>query len=225
MTSTLLRAATATLLAGSLAVGAAACGDDSSTASTPAGHGGSHMHGTTAATTPDAVDAAFVRQMIPHHAMAVVMARQALAQAEHPELKQLARAIIKAQRAEIAELRTIAGAKGYDLDKADGMMGGDAESMGLRMNQMGMSMATGDLDGADPFDPEFIAMMIPHHEGAIAMARAELDRGSNPDLQRMARAIITAQTREIAQMRAWQKAWFGGTTPAGAHGAHDMSGM
>lgn len=55
-------------------------------------------------------------------------------------------------------------------------------------------------------DQDFVAMMIPHHQGAVSMAQAELRYGHDPYLRHMARQIIAAQTREIAQMKAWQKA-------------------
>ncbi|HEY4251535.1 MAG TPA: DUF305 domain-containing protein [Roseomonas sp.] len=52
-------------------------------------------------------------------------------------------------------------------------------------------------------DRDFAAAMIPHHEGAIAMARIELRHGTDPAMRRMAEAIIAAQEREIAELRAF----------------------
>lgn len=176
----------------------------------------------------DGVDAAFVRQMIPHHQMAVQMAKIARQNAKHSEIKSLATAIISAQNKEIARLREIAAASGVELGQTSGMMGADAKAMGMSMDDMGMSMDMHGFAEADPFDRAFIDGMTPHHQGAIAMAKAQLAGGSSSELKTIARGIITAQNKEIAQMKQWRAAWYPDATPAtGGSGSNmqDMPGM
>jgi hypothetical protein len=50
-------------------------------------------------------------------------------------------------------------------------------------------------------DRDFVAMMIPHHQGAIDMAKALLGHGSNEQLQRIAQEIVVTQGQEIVAMR------------------------
>ncbi len=50
-------------------------------------------------------------------------------------------------------------------------------------------------------DLDFVAIMVPHHQGAIDMAQAELRYGHNEQLRRMAQEIIVTQQEEIAVMR------------------------
>jgi uncharacterized protein (DUF305 family) len=50
-------------------------------------------------------------------------------------------------------------------------------------------------------DADFVAMMVPHHQGAIDMARAELLYGQNETLRRMAQEIVVTQQQEIVAMQ------------------------
>jgi uncharacterized protein (DUF305 family) len=67
-------------------------------------------------------------------------------------------------------------------------------------------------------DKHFIEQMIPHHEGAVAMAKLALEKSKRPEIKTLATAIIADQNREIADMTGWYKSWFGNDVPIGSVG-------
>ena len=77
------------------------------------------------------------------------------------------------------------------------------EASFLAENQAAMTtmMAGMDITPSGDVDRDFVAMMIPHHQGAIDMAQAELRHGHNEQLRRIAQAIIVEQQQEIVAMR------------------------
>lgn len=62
-------------------------------------------------------------------------------------------------------------------------------------------------------DARFIVMMIPHHQGAIAMSELAMSRARRPEIKALAQRIIASQSREIAQMRQWYRQWYGTEVP------------
>ncbi len=62
---------------------------------------------------------------------------------------------------------------------------------------------------AAPFDQQFIDSMVPHHQSALMMAEMAVTKAQLPEVKRLAGGIIRDQKREIAQMKAWRKAWYG----------------
>ncbi|MGI8902598.1 MAG: DUF305 domain-containing protein [Solirubrobacteraceae bacterium] len=176
------------------------------------------------ATTANAADRAFVAEMIPHHKLAVQMGQMAEMQGTHPQIKSLASSIIATQNREISVMTGIASQIGAKVDnqaaggqmQMGGVMGSNAQTLGIAMDKMGMSMNMTQLSAAKPFDREFTDMMTPHHQGAITMARAELAKGKNPKLRTLAQSIISDQTREISEMNAWRIKWYGAPVPPGA---------
>lgn len=83
--------------------------------------------------------------------------------------------------------------------------GSEAEkSMMAAMERMSQTMRAVPMTGNA--DRDFVTMMIPHHAGAIDMARFELANGKDPAMRKLAEAIVSAQESEIGEMQAWQKA-------------------
>jgi uncharacterized protein (DUF305 family) len=169
----------------------------------------------TASAAGNAADAAFIADMTAHHEGAIEMAGIAQKRAEHPETRQLANDIGAAQEGEISVMKTIRD------DMHDMGEHGDGQ-VGMSNSEVGMDMDPAMLNDAEPFDRAFIDMMVPRHQGAIAMAKRLLKDGEQPALRAMARNIIAAQSTEIAQMREWRKAWYGVAEgpddPMGDHG-------
>ncbi len=86
----------------------------------------------------------------------------------------------------------------------DGSMMGNNDTytgMGM-MGGMGMMMVSS--------EKEFISEMIPHHQEAVDTAKEVLARGATtPEINTLVQNIITAQEKEIADMKSWYQAWYG----------------
>ena len=98
-----------------------------------------------------------------------------------------------------------AGHAGMMMDSGSAMTmgGGDAAHTDLMdgMDKMNADMMAGGT--ATDIDVAFVCSMIPHHRGAIDMAKAELAHGDDPWAKELATAIVAAQEKEIADMLAW----------------------
>jgi uncharacterized protein (DUF305 family) len=145
-------------------------------------------------------DERFIDAMVPHHQGAVEMAQVALKNAEHEEVRQLSEDIVSAQEAEIEELKAI---KQQEFGTSEVPMEMDAGEM----KAMGMTDPD-ELANKDPFDKAFIDAMIPHHRSAISMARLALEESDNAEIREIARNIVGAQKKEIAQMQEWRRKWY-----------------
>jgi DUF305 family protein family protein len=75
------------------------------------------------------------------------------------------------------------------------------ELMDASMHRMHAGMEGAPRSG-DP-DRDFVTQMIPHHQGAVDMARILLVHGADPELRQLAKGIIAEQQNEIQLMRAW----------------------
>lgn len=97
--------------------------------------------------------------------------------------------------------------KGNSHMMPDGsLMNNEDTGMHAMMSSMNMN-----LEGktGDDFDRAFLSEMIVHHEGAVEMAEAALLNAKHEEIKNLAKAIISAQNKEIADMKAWEKAWYG----------------
>ncbi len=158
----------------------------------------------------ESFDLRFMDAMIPHHKGAVKMAQEALQKSKRPEIKKLAQSIIADQDKEIAQMNQ--WRKAWYASAASTPMAWDSGTksmMPMPQDQMKGMMMNMDLGAADDqFDLRFINAMIPHHESAIVMANNALQKSKRPEVQTLAKAIVSSQQAEIEQMKQWRKAWY-----------------
>lgn len=88
--------------------------------------------------------------------------------------------------------------------------------------EMSMTEMTASLKAktGDDYDKAFIENMIAHHQSAVDMAKLSRDNAKHDEIKQLSGEIITAQEKEIAQMKQWQTDW--GYTPSGGatHDSH-----
>src|SRR5215204_2164935 len=146
-------------------------------------------------------DKRFIDAMVPHHQGAIAMARVALGNAEHEEIKDLSQNIISTQQVEIDELKSI-------KQKEFGTSQVPMKMSPRQMRGMGMMMNPQHLAQSKPFDKAFIGAMIPHHQSAIYMAQVAHEKSKVPEIKELAENIVSAQKREIEQMKQWRMQWY-----------------
>ena len=154
---------------------------------------------TAAARTPASsnVDLPFIDAMQKHHEQAVQMAKVAAERATDPKIRSMAAKMVDDQQ-EIAQLTTwreqwFAGAPPADTAKIAG-------SSPMNMGMSHMQSLTG-----HQFDMMFVDMMVPHHEGAIAMSCDAHTRSTRDEIKKFARGVVRAQEKEISDLTAWKQ--------------------
>lgn len=155
-------------------------------------------------------DLRFIDAMVIHHQGAVMMAEAALEHSQRPEIRQLAEAIIAAQAQEIDQMQQWRKAW-YPDASAEPVMYHAAMKHDMAMSEamaatMRMDVDLGTAD--DEFDLRFLNAMIPHHEGALVMAKDLQTNSTRPEMQTLAEAILTSQQSEIDQMQQWRQDWY-----------------
>ena len=83
------------------------------------------------------------------------------------------------------------------------------------IGMMGNNQNIGGTQVMGNIDRHFIEQMIPHHDGAIAMATLALKKATRPEIKTLAEAVIRDQNKEIEDMGSWYKDWFQTEVPKG----------
>ena len=140
-------------------------------------------------------DLDFANMMIMHHRAAIDMSETEIVRGTNEQVKTIAKSIITAQNAEIAQLEAFI--KNYQVPATKTKTADRQNMMTDMMDKMNNMELTGNTD------TDFIMLMIPHHEGAVKMAEDELTHGKQPELKKMAQKMIVDQNKEIDQFKTW----------------------
>lgn len=121
----------------------------------------------------------------------------------------------------------ILGAIGFKIlsnhpnnDQADSMSTSDLKD---QRSDTGHTSTLDNLTG-DAYDEEFIAQMLAHHEGAVNMSEQAMGATSRVEIRDFADSITQSQSKEMMDMRAWQKQWGYEITNSGGHMSHGGGG-
>ena len=144
-------------------------------------------------------DLDFMQGMIPHHQGAIEMSKVVLQFGKDAEVKALAENVIKAQEGEIALMKVwLEKTDKSTLVESPEAAKGNTDTMNTMMKNMSMTYS-------DDADVDYIKGMIPHHQGAIDMAKVALQYAKDPDVLKLAGEVVKAQEGEISFMQDWLK--------------------
>lgn len=160
----------------------------------------------------------FMKTMIGHHQSAIEMAKLVPDRANRQEVKDVAQRIISDQTKEITDM-TGWLQQWHNTAPNSGMTMGGSSGMGMSADMTKLQGLKG-----DDFDKEFLTMMRTHHLSAVEMAQLVPDRTDRPELETLARNIISSQRSEIQQFEGWLKAWYNVDVASGGTPSGDMSG-
>lgn len=157
-------------------------------------------------------DLRWIDKMDMHHRGAIRSARSMIADSSRPELRDLAKRIIRGQTQQLRQMRTWRDRWYPDTSSRGGgaMRSGMTGSgmMGSHGAMMGDEMMAMPQVAAGQRERMFLRMMIPHHQLAVEMAREALERAAHVSLRRLARRIVAGQAREIEEMERYLRAWY-----------------
>jgi uncharacterized protein (DUF305 family) len=145
-------------------------------------------------------DVDFARGMIPHHQGAIDMAEIVLRYGKDASVKKLANEIIGAQKTEIAQMQAWLAKNGSQPASGDTAVIIKAFTDVNTGMHKDMTMTF-----SNNADVDFMRGMVPHHVGAVDMAKVLLQFGRDPELRKLADDVIRTQNEEIALMNDWLK--------------------
>jgi uncharacterized protein (DUF305 family) len=143
-------------------------------------------------------DVTFAQQMIPHHQQAVDMAKLVPSHTSNQQVVALAAQIQQAQNPEIQQMTGWLQHWGVSGTMPGMGMPGMSSTMPGVMSSAEMAQLGNAKDAA--FDRMWLQMMVQHHQGAIDMAKTELQQGGNAEAKQLAQKIIDGQQAEITTM-------------------------
>jgi uncharacterized protein (DUF305 family) len=151
----------------------------------------------------DSAEAGFARDMSAHHAQAVEMAQIVQENTDDPEVTNLASDIAITQQGQIGRMQGWLSVWGLPISGSNQRMAWMGSEMDGRMPGMASSEELNELRNASGEEAErlFLRLMIPHHQAAIPMAEAVMERSDDPAVAEFAQAIIASQRAEIQTMR------------------------
>lgn len=158
--------------------------------------------------TGDQFDKAYLTDMIAHHQGALNMASQAREISTKAEIRTLADAILSSQATEVQQMMDWQQKWEYSAtDSSNPHAGHTMESSGSMGDDMAnMEAKLNGLSG-EAYDKEFLKQMILHHQQAVDMSKYADTNAKHQEVKDLARAVITAQEKEIADMKSWQQKW------------------
>lgn len=143
------------------------------------------------------VDYDFANRMKPHHDGAVQMAEDLIKESKNEALIAFCKEVIAAQNKEIAQFDAFLKVKPETKsDNSEAYEKADHAAMMVMMKGMNTIKLSNNID------TDFVALMIPHHQSAVEMAKAYLPYANNPEIKKIAEDIIASQTKEIEWLKA-----------------------
>lgn len=172
----------------------------------------------------DSPEAGFARDMSVHHAQAVEMAQIVQEKTDDPEIDNLASDMAITQQGQIGQMHGWLSVWGLPISGSNERMQWMGHEVDGQMPGMATSEELNELRNAEGEEAEeiFLRLMIPHHQAAVPMSEAVIERSDNEAVTSLAQSIADAQKSEIEVMRDMREER--GFEPLAEDGSHDHEG-